>query len=116
MKGSRVFLGKFLTKVCLHVIPAQDPGIMHGPTEIPPHIAADESQFRDWRFCQKCQIYQGPLTAHCNDCKVCIDELDHHCPWMSKCVGKGNMKWFKVSQQCCLQQHAFIPTIDPLCF
>ena len=48
---------------------------MLGPTEIPPSVAADESQFRDWRFCQKCQIYQGPLTAHCNDCKVCIDEV-----------------------------------------
>lgn len=44
----------------------------------------------------RCQIYQGPSVAHCNDCKVCIEELDHHCPWMSKCVGKGNMLWFKL--------------------
>ena len=43
----------------------------------------------------KCEIYQGPRTGHCNDCNACIDELDHHCPWMSKCVGKGNMIAFK---------------------
>ncbi|GMH96319.1 hypothetical protein TrVE_jg3725 [Triparma verrucosa] len=69
---------------------------MTGPTSIPQEIASDETKYREWRFCQKCEIYQGPKTAHCNDCKCCIDELDHHCPWMGKCVGKGNMKWFKL--------------------
>mmetsp|Transcript_11118 Transcript_11118/g.22795 ORF Transcript_11118/g.22795 Transcript_11118/m.22795 type:complete len:88 (+) Transcript_11118:835-1098(+) len=73
---------------------------MLGPKELPPEVASDPSVYEQWRYCNKCDIYQGPKTRHCNDCGVCIDELDHHCPWMSKCIGKGNMKefkWFNVS-------------------
>jgi hypothetical protein len=25
---------------------------------------------------------------------VCIAGLDHHCPWIGKCIGKGNMHQF----------------------
>lgn len=28
------------------------------------------------------------------DCRVCIEEYDHHCPWTGKCVGKGNVRYF----------------------
>lgn len=31
--------------------------------------------------CGQCKL-QRPYTArHCDYCKVCIDRLDHHCPW-----------------------------------
>ena len=33
-------------------------------------------------------------TEHCSDCGVCIEGMDHHCPWSSKCIGKGNLKIF----------------------
>ena len=26
---------------------------------------------------------------------VCVEDLDHHCPWCSKCIGKNNMMFFK---------------------
>jgi len=84
-----------LCNVLLYMTACIDPGIVKGPTSLPPAVANDPALRRTWRFCDKCQIYQGPKTAHCSDCKVCIDELDHHCPWMSKCVGKKNMIWFK---------------------
>ena len=48
------------------------------------------------RFCDYCGIYQEPGTGHCDDCMVCVEELDHHCPWMGKCVGKRNMPYFKL--------------------
>jgi hypothetical protein len=35
-------------------------------------------------------------TNHCDDCNVCIEGYDHHCPWTSKCIGKGNIKSFYV--------------------
>ena len=27
---------------------------------------------------------------------MCIEELDHHCPWSSKCIGKNNLKPFYI--------------------
>ena len=33
---------------------------------------------------------------HCDDCDVCIEEYDHHCPWTSKCIGRGNLIPFYV--------------------
>ena len=46
------------------------------------------------RYCKECEIYQKTGTEHCDDCGVCIDDYDHHCPWTSKCIGKGNLMWF----------------------
>lgn len=36
------------------------------------------------------------ITYHCNDCNLCIEGYDHHCPWTTKCIGKGNLKSFYV--------------------
>lgn len=47
-----------------------------------------------FRFCGICKLGQLPKTVHCNDCDVCILELDHHCPWTGKCIGKDNLKPF----------------------
>ena len=30
-------------------------------------------------------------TVHCEDCKVCIEDYDHHCVFFSKCIGGGNI-------------------------
>lgn len=47
-------------------------------------------------YCEICDIYLNPRAKvnHCPDCNVCIEHLDHHCIWMSKCIGKKNMKYF----------------------
>ena len=31
---------------------------------------------------------------HCHTCGCCCEGYDHHCPWTSKCVGKGNIFYF----------------------
>jgi len=49
-----------------------------------------------WTFCDRCRSYRPPRSIHCNECKVCIEGYDHHCPWTSKCVGKKNLKVFHV--------------------
>ena len=33
-------------------------------------------------------------AMHCMDCRVCIEEYDHHCPWTGKCIGKRNVRYF----------------------
>ena len=32
--------------------------------------------------------------THCDECDVCVDELDHHCVFFSKCIGEGNLTCF----------------------
>jgi hypothetical protein len=45
-------------------------------------------------YCSICDVYRHPRSQHCEDCGVCIQEYDHHCPWTSKCIGKGNALYF----------------------
>ena len=45
-------------------------------------------------FCSICSVYRPPGAQHCYDCECCVEELDHHCPWTGKCIGKYNLKFF----------------------
>jgi hypothetical protein len=31
--------------------------------------------------CSQCQIDRPKTANHCYQCGLCIDEIDHHCPW-----------------------------------
>lgn len=48
------------------------------------------------KICNKCGIVidRKEKTYHCDDCEICIIGYDHHCPWTSKCIGKGNLMCF----------------------
>ena len=45
--------------------------------------------------CRYCNVLRPVGTRHCAECDVCIVGLDHHCPYMGKCVAKNNMCAFK---------------------
>ncbi len=47
-------------------------------------------------FCPKCSAKIISGIKHCNICNTCVDTHDHHCYWINKCVGKGNIKQFRV--------------------
>lgn len=51
---------------------------------------------RHWTYCDHCESYRPPGTVHCSTCQVCIAGYDHHCPWTGKCIGHGNIFFFKV--------------------
>ena len=48
-----------------------------------------------WTYCDYCESFRPPGCVHCSTCRVCVADYDHHCPWTGKCVGNGNMYWFK---------------------
>jgi hypothetical protein len=47
-----------------------------------------------YRVCTRCGAEIKLKTYHCRSCDVCINGYDHHCQWVSKCIGKGNLYRF----------------------
>ena len=46
------------------------------------------------KFCYTCNIARDLRVYHCPDCNLCILRHDHHCSWLSTCVGLNNHKHF----------------------
>jgi hypothetical protein len=44
--------------------------------------------------CGICEIQRPYNASHCYECGVCVEDLDHHCPWTGKCIGKKNLQQF----------------------
>jgi len=52
----------------------------------------------EFYFCNECKFYVKRSTdaSHCDDCGICIEGLDHHCPWTSHCIGRNNTITFYI--------------------
>lgn len=46
------------------------------------------------RFCKRCQQWKPERAHHCSTTGRCILKMDHHCIWVSNCVGLLNYKHF----------------------
>ena len=81
-----------------------DPGIIPRNTTMDDAEAAANSQSTrtqevngmviNLKWCYTCRIWRPPRAAHCSECNVCVDRLDHHCPWMGQCIGRRNYRFF----------------------
>jgi len=86
---SYIFLG--LSTYRLTDVSYRDPGICLD-REIPGHETPERA--RQYRFCDRCKVWQPPLCVHCPECNVCIKGYDHHCVWMGTCIGSRNYRQF----------------------
>ena len=46
------------------------------------------------RKCSTCNIFRPPGASHCRECDNCVLDFDHHCLFVSNCIGKRNHKYF----------------------
>ena len=59
------------------------------------------------RICPTCLVDRSVASMHCSRCDMCCVGLDHHCPFVGICVGRGNRRMFTIfcgtaSVGCCL--------------
>ena len=47
-------------------------------------------------LCSICHIFKYSHTKHCIICDKCVDNWDHHCFWLGRCICKANAKYFNV--------------------
>jgi hypothetical protein len=79
-----------------------EPGIIprNCPGFLPEDVAQIEEEDKDKpriftkRKCPTCNIIRPPGASHCGMCDNCVLDFDHHCAFISNCVGKRNHKYF----------------------
>ena len=59
-------------------------------------INTETEDTKHFNFCKKCNLITSKELniTHCDKCNVCILNYDHHCNWIGKCIGKGNIIFF----------------------
>ncbi|CAK4309035.1 unnamed protein product [Aphanomyces euteiches] len=76
-----------LTFVAFSMVACSDPGVIK-------HHYVSTTGEEAGILCAHCQIRRPAEAIHCYECGVCIDGMDHHCPWTGKCIGKQTIMWF----------------------
>ncbi|KAL8492899.1 hypothetical protein ACS0TY_024190 [Phlomoides rotata] len=105
--GLFAWMGVFLATIGLFLFyrcSSKDPGYISVNVHDPEKIKDDEPLLKleinnpalitgNWsQLCATCKIVRPLRAKHCSTCDRCVEQFDHHCPWVSNCIGKKN-KW-----------------------
>ena len=62
------------------------------------YIKLKEKEKKNYYLCEICNIIVNIQDAiqHCEECDICIKQLDHHCYWTGKCIAKNNVWAFNL--------------------
>ncbi|KAG6472882.1 hypothetical protein ZIOFF_070360 [Zingiber officinale] len=101
--GLFAWLGVFLSVtglVMFYRCSRKDPGFINRSTRDLQSIRDDEPLLKselnhpalmagNWsQLCATCKIVRPLRAKHCSTCDRCVEQFDHHCPWVSNCIGK----------------------------
>lgn len=54
----------------------------------------DRILFHPGSICYTCRLQKPARSKHCSVCKTCVARHDHHCIWLTNCVGRNNLQYF----------------------
>ena len=54
----------------------------------------DKSKIK--KICSKCKIIKKFKTKHCIVCDSCVEDFDHHCYWINKCINSKILPEFLI--------------------
>lgn len=87
-----VYLYYTITYILLMIL---NPGIPNNKSNIDLHLLK-----RKYYQCTLCNsiVYKDNefITYHCRYCNICIENYDHHCNFVGKCIGKNNGTIFRL--------------------
>ena len=95
-----IWITTIISIISLTDAASSDPGRQRG-TPIP-KIQYDLGKIRKivgghkyfLKYCTTCNLIRDIRTFHCDKCGLCIEKHDHHCGYISNCVGVYNYRKF----------------------
>jgi len=83
----------FATLCAFSITACSDPGIVYHASDYSLNAMRIEGGIQRIE-CGQCKMLRPTTASHCYECKLCIEGLDHHCPWTGKCIGKRTIFYF----------------------